>query len=366
MPPVKKKDRPLRSGQQSLNEFVKKVSKDTPQDTLKKTKKECVPDREVTVPRPKEVNSETVFDTRLDDQISEPVSMLDLEEQDSELSTFGDDSLTASVKMHGSQRSGDFDKLVKMLSVMSEKLEKLGNVPSTLDKIVADQAEIKKDMAEIKRDILGVQRQLSDVKNRVESLEESRRFDSEQIEELKTQTMPDMEKSLRGKIGEMEDRVLNLETYERQRNVVVTGIPETREENPDQLIREFFSSKLRLSKERASSMKFFSVHRLQRTRRPEDPQSDDPRIKYRPMMITFQSLQDRDEVLSARKNLQGEKIKMKVDLPPSLRRERSRLEAEAYRMRVERKQWARVVVRGTSIMLQTYSQRNQKWETVRI
>ena len=129
----------------------------------------------------------------------------------------------------------------KMLSAMSEKLEKLGSVPSILDKIVADQADIKKDIAEIKCDILNVQRQLSEVKNRVEALEEFRRFDSKKIEELKAQTMPDMENTLREKIGGGEDRVLNLETYERQRNVVVTGIPEGREENPNQLI-EFFSA----------------------------------------------------------------------------------------------------------------------------
>ena len=50
---------------------------------------------------PKEEVSERVLNARLKEPINEPVSELEVEEQDSELSASEDESLTASAKMQG-------------------------------------------------------------------------------------------------------------------------------------------------------------------------------------------------------------------------------------------------------------------------
>ncbi|CAG0895008.1 unnamed protein product [Darwinula stevensoni] len=130
-------------------------------------------------------------------------------------------------------------------------------------------------------------------------------------------------------------------TYEKEDQdsaVLRSGLPEGEKENAKETIRDFFLSTLRIPDSSVSAMKFYAVHRLPRPRIPENADPEDPRVKFRPMMVAFLSVQDREVVLSNGGMLAGKKISMKIDLPTPLREKRRRLEGIAYKLRQEQHQ----------------------------
>jgi hypothetical protein len=210
-----------------------------------------------------------------------------------------------------------------------------------------------------------VKKDLKDVCNRVTELEQSRDYDSERIEKVVREIIPSVKQSCEANSKTTSDRLLQIEVYQRQRNLIFDGIPEGDDEDPENLVRVLFREKLAIPAETADKIPFYAVHRLSQRKREDDRPRSKPR--HRSLIVSFSQIKDRDCVLRHLKNLKDmeERITVKVDVPPVLRQERQRLEEKAYRLRQEEKKKTRVIVRGTSLLLQWFNEKKKFWETYR-
>ncbi|CAG2215804.1 unnamed protein product [Mytilus edulis] len=144
----------------------------------------------------------------------------------------------------------------------------------------------------------------------VENLESHAKLMEDSIKDVHNTLLPDIEE----KISTEEKERLKLEYWGRKWNLVISGVrgsPLT--EMPkatDVYVRAFFEKTLEIPKERIEKMLFQAVHRL--------PGKESDKEK-RKIIVRFNSLIDRDDVLAAGMKLKrGSGYSVVPDVPPSV------------------------------------------------
>lgn len=128
------------------------------------------------------------------------------------------------------------------------------------------------------------------------------------------------------------------EKHDRQYNLLFYGMTEKAGEDLE-VMKNFFKYKLNIDNDRVDNMRFANYHRL-----PGEP--DAPK----PVIIKFQSMNDRDLVFSQAflPVLREEKKRILTDLPVPMKKERGRLARKAYEIRQTDGLKARIVEKGLS------------------
>ncbi|VDI31670.1 Hypothetical predicted protein [Mytilus galloprovincialis] len=161
------------------------------------------------------------------------------------------------------------------------------------------------------------------LRDNVENLESHAKLMEDSIKDVHNTLLPDIEE----KISTEEKERLKLEYWGRKWNLVISGVrgsPLT--EMPkatDVYVRSFFEKNLEITKERIEKMLFQAVHRL--------PGKESDKEK-RKIIVRFNSLIDRDDVLAAGMKLKrGSGYSVVPDVPPSVAKQRFNLLNEIFR-----------------------------------
>lgn len=110
------------------------------------------------------------------------------------------------------------------------------------------------------------------------------------------------------KIVIMENRVIAGESHSRRLNLILTNVPEAHNENIHEVIQKVFIKDLQINAEIVNSFIYRDYHRLGKMN------SEGNRVRN--IIIAFIKQNDRNYVFKQGKKLQGNKIAIRVDLPP--------------------------------------------------
>ena len=118
----------------------------------------------------------------------------------------------------------------------------------------------------------------------------------------------------------LEYKSLDQEAHSRRNNVVVYNVPESNNERPETVFKDFLENKLRV----ANKVAIQRVHRLgpQRIQRDSDNNSN----KVRPIIAGLRDYPDVDICMAKAKNLKGKGLGINRDYPEEIRKARQRLE----------------------------------------
>ncbi len=196
--------------------------------------------------------------------------------------------------------------------------------------------------------------EIKQVTTKVNELTEGLSYLTKDVDQLKTETIPDLEKKLEERIKAVEQRCLQQELYSRKTNLLFFNIPETDGEDCETVVRQFITHELDIAD--GGNMSFVNVHRL-------PTRSDGQRPK--PIVVKFVSMRDRDVVLkNARIKLPrsragaDKKYAVAPHLPAEMQLERRRLVTIRSRMIAEGKD-AKIRISGTKVELLVD---NQVWK----
>lgn len=148
------------------------------------------------------------------------------------------------------------------------------------------------------------------------------------------------------------------------------GVSATPNENVFSALLPVFMNYLHISREEASKIPLVNAHRL-----PTPRNNGTPRHSNRPapacIIVRFAKMSDRDRLLQAfeqprdhhareRQDHEAppQRVAIRTDLPPSMKRERGRLAATAYTLRKKQHLATSIRVVGTRVVLLTRKQHN--------
>ena len=197
-------------------------------------------------------------------------------------------------------------------------------------------------------------------------LEHNVEFNSNKIADIEQNEIPNLKKSISAETKKLEEKITALEIYNRKQNLLFYGVNETPNEDIFQTLRNTFMF-LGLDEAGAQRIMMVNAHRLPRRQTPQDPASR-PRSPT-PIIARFVTVTDRDRILTLFERKQRDhahlagneggprpnpspRITVRTDLPPALKARRSILAKEAYKLRKERGLSTRILLQGTSIVLQ--------------
>lgn len=137
---------------------------------------------------------------------------------------------------------------------------------------------------------------------------------SKKAAELSSEKVGQLEDELsiyKGKLSEtekkccaLEDKLVALENYSRRENLIIQGIPESRDENCEAKVKKIFVEKLRIAD--VDNMILQRVHRNKSEKKP------------RPMVVRFLSSKDRQKIWNAKSQLRGTNILIVEDFPKEI------------------------------------------------
>ena len=220
-------------------------------------------------------------------------------------------------------------------------------------------------------------REVSGLSDKLMNLEQNVEFNSNKLRDIETTELPILKAKMKEEIQKMEDKMLSLEIYNRKQNLLIYGVHETESEDTYTTVRKAFKE-LGMENGRAENMPLINVHRL--PRRLPHGQNTQPRSPT-PIIARFAAMADRDHVLSLfqrqiRSRTIGagpgglqptptpapaSRISVRTDLPPVLKQRRGILANEAYKLRKERGLSTRIIVQGTSVILQWKNKGTSTW-----
>ena len=253
------------------------------------------------------------------------------------------------------------DQMTPFVEDMRDMLRNLSiQLNEKLDRVVADMSHLKRDLAETKATIGDIEKSLTDTSTRVSDLE--------------TKEIPHLKENIRDMKSEFEEKLLQFEIHDRKQNLLIYGVPQTVNENIIDTVNEVFTKVLGNPRE----IPLINAHRLPSRGKAEPITSGTSRPGPRApdaIIVRFARMFDRDQILHAyeqprppriNRDARGahttaatpeqtarERISIRSDLPPALKRERARLASLAFKLRKEKHLMTRIKVMGTKVVLQT-------------
>lgn len=185
----------------------------------------------------------------------------------------------------------------------------------------------------LESDVQTVKADLCEVKERVDNLDAHQHLVNDNIEEITNRIVPRLEEE----INSEERERLKLQMWGRKWNLVIGGQEGKPDEIPkatDVVVRGFLVKQLEFPQERVNAMLFQAVHRL--------PGGLDK--NKRKIIVRFNNLIDRDDVLAAGMKLQrGSGTSIVPDVPPLVGILRYRLLSERRSLPPEEQKNTRLV-----------------------
>ena len=129
--------------------------------------------------------------------------------------------------------------------------------------------------------------------------------------------MPDLREELMSEIKNLSDQRIATELYSKRANLLFYGIPETKDEDSEVVIKGFIKKHLDIV---PNDILFANVHRL-----PTRTTSKDARPK--PIIAKFVQMKDRELILSAAPRLRNSTMKFGISphLPSCMQQARQKL-----------------------------------------
>lgn len=160
----------------------------------------------------------------------------------------------------------------------------------------------------INSEIEKVKLEVKQTNERIDNLDSGMLMVNDQIRGIHEESIPNLEQKI---MDEASDRT-RLEMWGRKWNLVIGGVPGNLQEDPratEHKIRMFFERTLKLKKGDSDAIILQATHRL--------PGGDD--VNRKKIMVRFNNVHDRDDILSAGKALKkGSGYSVVPDVPPSV------------------------------------------------
>ncbi|XP_061167396.1 myosin-2 heavy chain-like [Saccostrea echinata] len=201
---------------------------------------------------------------------------------------------------------------------MSNKLEQVSTKLNKLD-------HIEKRLNELERNAVNVNTELKEMKVKVNGVEECVTHISKQYDD-QTREVKEMKKSVsnirnenevilneleivRNKFEDLNERHLDLQTRSMRDNLIFSGIPETQDENTEEVLKEFISSEMNITE----APQFHRVHRI--GKRLTD--------KHRPTVAKFVLHKEREKIRKAAPStLEGKAFGVNEQFPKEINERR--------------------------------------------
>ena len=121
----------------------------------------------------------------------------------------------------------------------------------------------------------------------------------------------DENEKLMMKINRVEDRCIKLEGYSRRNNLLIDGLAESKDENCEKVVKDFFRDVMKVSN--TNDLKMVRVHRI------PGGETRGPNLKPRTMITRFEFYQDRELIWNQKKLLKGMPYFLDEDFPEEVR-----------------------------------------------
>ena len=245
-----------------------------------------------------------------------------------------------------------------------------------IQKAIADlSATLCTKIDNLSQQIVAMNLRVTKVEKTVTEVEKTVEFNSGKVTEFEKE-LPKVRKTLKDEIAKLDEKLTLMEIYNRKMNLLFYGVEEHQNENIFDTLLNVLSN-LGIEERRATSMKFANAHRLpsrwdpagnaEASRRPPRPS---------PIIVKFLSMADRDYVLSSFEKQQRQRpgtmpdqpapapqrITVRTDLPPALKKRRGILAQEAYKLRREQSLSTRIKLQGAEIILQWKEKGTTAWK----
>lgn len=230
-----------------------------------------------------------------------------------------------------------------------------------MDTVIADFASFRSDLAEMTTKVTELESSVENASSRISSFENSK--------------LPDLNKKIDNVKEVLEEKLLLYEIHNRKLNLLIYGVTQRSNENIYETVATTFAHLLNIPRDQAEKIPLTNAHRVPRGKNPVRPGPVDNQQTRAasapdPIIVRFCKMTDRDRVLQAfeRPKPRGdptgaaapgatevsrERITVRTDLPPGMKRERGRLATIAYQIRQRQKVSTRIIVNKTKIILQT-------------
>ena len=230
------------------------------------------------------------------------------------------------------------------------------------------------------QDLHMMKAELTQTRRAIQDLETSVSFNADKIKMVEKEALPKIREEIECKTAELEEKLMLLELHHRKQNLLVYGVPEGKNENIYSTVYGVIAHFLQVSESVAIKTSLVNAHRL--------PAPKHTTAAPRPLIIRFANMEDRNRLLSAfeqpnrqrRNEVSGQqhaqqpsqqaaeppprqqataeifsydRVTIRTDLPPLMKRERGRLATLAYKIRKEKHLATRIRINGTKLSLQT-------------
>lgn len=238
---------------------------------------------------------------------------------------------------------------------MSEKLNTIEN--NFTAKIEELRGEMKIDIKGIKDDVeltkSEVAVEINTMKDTVTDMEKSVQSNSDRMDDIEKGQKDRIEAAtaaLDVKLKELDTKLMLLEKQDRKYNLLFYGFQEEAGEDVYSVIRQSLITDLSLDEERVRNMYFAAGHRV-----PTKAAGPNP------IIIRCTSLEDKELILSASKSYGGMKKRVVVDLPKTMKEQRSTLAKKAYEIRHSENKQTRIRDKGLEMFLEVRNDASEKW-----
>lgn len=209
---------------------------------------------------------------------------------------------------------------------------------------------VKADMTKVKETISNVEDSLDFQDGQIKTLKEDQKNQIKTMKEDREAEIAAASAALDLKLNKLDIKLKLLEKQDRKYNLLFYGFEEEEGENVFAKLRDSFINELNLDEERVRSMYFAAGHRI-------PTKGSGPK----PIILRCTSIADRELILSEAKNYGGLKKRVLIDLPQSMKDERSRLANAAYDIRKKEDMQTRIKDRGLDVFLEVRKTKKDKW-----
>ena len=151
------------------------------------------------------------------------------------------------------------------------------------------------------------------MEEKMDNIIESLKFTGEEVERIKKDTIPNLEKNVEEKHRGLCEELEKLQVYVARENMVFLGVPEVLvdgQENTREVVDTFLKDKLQMNADIVENIEFQRVHRVPAAFKP------------RPIKARVLRFPDKIRILEKAHLLKGTKMVVADDLPFSIRRQR--------------------------------------------
>ena len=211
--------------------------------------------------------------------------------------------------------------IIAMLGKIDLKLNDMDSRLKTLEGLEKKIDNFDKDLKKVWAHMDTVTKDTRDKVDRVENKIDSVGVD---IERAKRKIL-DLEKDN----SKLREDMNYVQSQSMRNNLIFGNIPEEPNETPikcEQLVRDFMSEKLKLSREAVAAMKFERVHRMgHKNTTGRGTTGNGGEERHRSIVCKFSFFGDREQVRGSSKNLRGTPFYVTEQFPPEVAAKRRRL-----------------------------------------